>query len=843
MMAAQGGEDVYASLLLTDEYLPGALVLAHSLRDAGTTKKLAILVTLDTVSAEVVTQLKALYDYVIPVPRIRNDKAANLYLMNRPDLHSAFTKINLWRQTQFRKMVYLDADVVAYRAPDELFALPHAFSAAPDIGWPDLFNTGVMVLTPDMGEYYALKAMADRGISFDGADQGLLNMHFRNTYNRLSFTYNVTPSAHYQYVPAYKHFQSSINMVHFIGSEKPWVLGRDKTIGNSPFDEIAGRWWAVYDRHYRKEVTYSQPQQAVPELVQYFVKGEYQPRISYSVPVGEPSHDQSSAFHGQQYQPSRSSTPPPLHFDQQQHHHHHHQQNAYYPPSEHQHPAHQDAPAPAYYHSRSQHGQHHGQHHDQHHDQHYPQHHHHHENSQPSAQTSSHSVYPSSESFQTEETKHTEAQEGQASGHQQWAPQPTPPQPQPEHKPEPPVTQSWDAQRHPPPADSKPEAANFPATHYEMSSDPAPFVPPERYPSPPKNMWYEVPKEPPALSSEKPKAIFPWEMHQPRASRVFASQAEEQHGSSEAPSIVTSGEHHGSTESQPHAEPSVTESSTVEHRSEPQTPTQPSIPWTSFTRTNAWDDVPEISRYVDAIQKHRRTRSQGLGLVGVPKPSLSEDQSWGRRGSFKVTDFPSEDDRPSLPVTPAPIRRPKFWGGGDPSVGPGGEDDDEKLPTAEGVPAQSDWDPVAQLQKLAKQQSELLLQRLGGSAGTGLDGTVGTEGRELPSRPLPFGSEDAKSPTYVAPAARPTAVLSPKPVKPDSGTSSVRNILAAGDDVGGYGDDSHSHTTRTHVTGPIFSIPEPSYQGPGASFEKGEDIPTFETPALPTEEDRDVLET
>ena len=191
---------------------------------------------------------------MIPAPRIRNGRPANLYLMNRPDLHSAFTKINLWKQTQFRKIVYLDADVVAYRAPDELFDLPHAFSAAPDIGWPDLFNTGVMVLTPNMGDYYALVAMADRGISFDGADQGLLNMHFKNTYNRLSFTYNVTPSAHYQYVPAYMHFQSSISMVHFIGSEKPWVSGREKSTGSSPFDEIVGRWWAVYDRHYRKEV-------------------------------------------------------------------------------------------------------------------------------------------------------------------------------------------------------------------------------------------------------------------------------------------------------------------------------------------------------------------------------------------------------------------------------------------------------------------------------------------------------------------------------------------------------------------------------------------------------------
>lgn len=186
---------------------------------------------------------------------MRNEKPANLYLMNRADLHSAFTKINLWKQTQFRKIVYLDADVVAYRAPDELFDLDQPFSAAPDIGWPDLFNTGVMALSPNLGDYYALAAMAERGISFDGADQGLLNMHFKNNYNRLSFTYNVTPSGHYQYVPAYRHFQSSINMVHFIGSDKPWALGREASSGSSPYDEMLGRWWAVYDRHYRQPVS------------------------------------------------------------------------------------------------------------------------------------------------------------------------------------------------------------------------------------------------------------------------------------------------------------------------------------------------------------------------------------------------------------------------------------------------------------------------------------------------------------------------------------------------------------------------------------------------------------
>lgn len=299
------------------------------------------------------------------------------------------------------------------------------------------------------------------------------------------------------------------------------------------------------------------------------------------------------------------------------------------------------------------------------------------------------------------------------------------------------------------------------------------------------------------------------------------------------------------------------ESSTVELKSEPETPTkptQPPIPWSSFPRSNAWDDVPEITRYVDAIQKHRRTRSQGLGVIGGLKAGKGGEQSWGRQG-LRVTDFPSVDDRPSLPVTPAPIRRPSFWGGGGPGTGPDGEDDDEALPAAEGVPAQSDWvcvhgiwwtpadclcdltnvlryhkDPITQLQKLAKQQSEMLLQKLGGSTQSG-DGAIGTGGQELPSRPFPFGSEDVKSPTYVA---RSQGVLSPKPVKPDAGSKAVSRILAA---------DSAGEISDTHNTGPSNLIPEPSYKGPGTSFEKGEDIPTFETPALPTEEELDTLET
>lgn len=179
-----------------------------------------------------------------------NDTPANLWLMDRPDLIATFTKIELWRLTQYQRVVYIDCDVVALRAPDELLSLEADFAAAPDVGWPDCFNSGMMVLRPNLQDYYALKALAQRGISFDGADQGLLNMHFRD-WHRLSFTYNCTPSANYQYIPAYKHFQSTISLIHFIGAQKPWNMPRQIVPLDSPYNQLLGRWWSVYDRHYR----------------------------------------------------------------------------------------------------------------------------------------------------------------------------------------------------------------------------------------------------------------------------------------------------------------------------------------------------------------------------------------------------------------------------------------------------------------------------------------------------------------------------------------------------------------------------------------------------------------
>src|SRR5271170_5429661 len=155
-----------------------------------------------------------------------------------------------------------------------------------------------------MATYYALKTLADSGITFDGiplplsiplilgGDQGLLNTFFP-TYHRLSFTYNVTPSTNYQYTPAYRHFSSNISLFHFIGRTKPWD---QRSYGQDSFNEATGRWWSVYEKHFgwkiredelkwEQEAALSQPGREFtprqPEISQH-VYHHHQPTVEYS---------------------------------------------------------------------------------------------------------------------------------------------------------------------------------------------------------------------------------------------------------------------------------------------------------------------------------------------------------------------------------------------------------------------------------------------------------------------------------------------------------------------------------------------------------------------------------
>ncbi|KAL7417787.1 hypothetical protein BDY24DRAFT_411740 [Mrakia frigida] len=275
--AAPSQSYAFVTLLSSTSYLPGALVLGHSLRSLHRPSslnpipfKLVCLVTPETVDAKSIKQLREVWDLVVGVEVLEcSGQQEGLGLLGRPDLATVLTKLHVFRLAPFTKIIFLDADVLPLRPLSHLFAIPHPFSAAPDTGWPDCFNSGVMVLEPSEQTFEGLREMmlAGKGQrgggSFDGGDQGILNQYFngedgRPEWNRISFTYNTTPTAAYTYAPAYSHYGPTINCVHFIGANKPWSslsyrASRPTPCENLPFDyqSLVDRWFGVYDKFVR----------------------------------------------------------------------------------------------------------------------------------------------------------------------------------------------------------------------------------------------------------------------------------------------------------------------------------------------------------------------------------------------------------------------------------------------------------------------------------------------------------------------------------------------------------------------------------------------------------------
>jgi len=234
--------EAYVTLCTTDGYAVGAQVLAHSLRSHGTSRQLVVMVT-PGVTQGLRASLATVFDAVVMVDVLDSSDAAHLALMQRPELGVTFTKLHCWTLTQYSKCVFLDADTLALQNIDELFSKPE-LSAACDIGWPDCFNSGMFVFTPSQDTYEGLIKFAQEKGSFDGGDQGLLNMYFPE-WNRVSFVFNMVASATYTYTPAFKQFGKDVRLVHFLGAVKPWH-GQPSHHTCGAFEGYVQAWWAIY---------------------------------------------------------------------------------------------------------------------------------------------------------------------------------------------------------------------------------------------------------------------------------------------------------------------------------------------------------------------------------------------------------------------------------------------------------------------------------------------------------------------------------------------------------------------------------------------------------------------
>jgi glycogenin glucosyltransferase len=242
-------QNAWVTLVTNDGYAIGALVLAQSLHNVETAHRLHVLFT-SGVSAPLREQLKSAFDDSTEVDVMDSADEENLALIERPELGVTFTKLHCWRLTQYSKCVFLDADTLVCKNCDELFEHPE-ISAAPDIGWPDYFNTGVFVFVPSLETYRTLLQFALTYRSFDGGDQGLLNQYFHywresGPEHRLSFIYNVTGAAIYGYAAAVRRHKEDIKITHFLGKQKPWIQHYGSAGGVVYLNEFLQQWQEIY---------------------------------------------------------------------------------------------------------------------------------------------------------------------------------------------------------------------------------------------------------------------------------------------------------------------------------------------------------------------------------------------------------------------------------------------------------------------------------------------------------------------------------------------------------------------------------------------------------------------
>jgi glycogenin len=214
----------YASLLCDDAMIDSAQVLVYSMKQTNTPYPFLILL-LPSVSETAELSLKKLgatplrinmLDYPFPV----NAEKVAINKMCR------YSKLHIWSQVDYEKIVFVDMDMLIVRNLDDVFAYPE-FSAVKDAG--DAYNTGLFVLSPSMDTYKDMLHKYSNSPSYNQGDQGFINWYFggggkmgRDVKYSLPVDYNVMVKN--QRFGQWHEIRSNARIFHLTSETKPWTF-------------------------------------------------------------------------------------------------------------------------------------------------------------------------------------------------------------------------------------------------------------------------------------------------------------------------------------------------------------------------------------------------------------------------------------------------------------------------------------------------------------------------------------------------------------------------------------------------------------------------------------------
>ncbi|KAL4541123.1 hypothetical protein Ndes2437B_g05508 [Nannochloris sp. 'desiccata'] len=255
----------YVTLLSHDDYLPGVLALHRSCIQNQIQHPLIIMTT-SSVSSDSLTTLRKEGCKIREVASYHPDGIEKCHYV-RQLYAECWNKLRMWEWTEFDRLVYLDADMVALQNLDHLFHLPKevpVYAVGDCFGGrldkeerdacchfhpskrPEYFNAGFLVLTPDKKELERMESelieMNGQGIAqWRFAEQDFLNLYFYGRWKWLPAIYNAQKRIKYHH-PSLWHLED-IAVLHYV-DEKPWSH-RDSE-ENQMYREEVELWWKCY---------------------------------------------------------------------------------------------------------------------------------------------------------------------------------------------------------------------------------------------------------------------------------------------------------------------------------------------------------------------------------------------------------------------------------------------------------------------------------------------------------------------------------------------------------------------------------------------------------------------
>lgn len=147
-----------------------------------------------------------------------------------------YSKLNLWGLVQYEALLYVDLDTLVVREPTRLFTvfvprmqvLGLELAAVQDRpeSLAEQFNAGVLLVRPSTPVAKMIHSIATVDHEQLWAEQGLLNVLFRDRYTRLPFIYNANLASKMSEPELWNKHRGQITIVHYTVA-KGWQSVRE----------------------------------------------------------------------------------------------------------------------------------------------------------------------------------------------------------------------------------------------------------------------------------------------------------------------------------------------------------------------------------------------------------------------------------------------------------------------------------------------------------------------------------------------------------------------------------------------------------------------------------------